>query len=568
MHEPVSRKIVSLQALIEQTRRRREDGETIVQCHGCFDIVHPGHIRYLQFARQLGDVLVVSLTGDALIEKAPDRPLIPQELRAENLAALEFVDWVVIDSHPTACEILESLKPDVYVKGREYAGSSDPRFVREREIVERHGGRVVFSSGDVVFSSTRLMETISGDRALDQHRLTAFCRRAEIDEPVLCDTLEAFAGVRAVVVGDLINERYVFTDASEVAADAPVMSLQELGSQSYWGGAAAVALQLQALGARPFLLSRVGRNAASAEAARQFAQLGVCNHLMRDRPDMIERTTVVADETKLFVLNKGVTAPLDSAAEKSAAEILSDHLADAQLIIWCDYGFGMLTPGLLATVNSAIGARDVFRAGHAPSRRGQLLGGLDLLSVTERRLREAMHDMNSGLSAVAWKLLDQTGGQSTIVSLHKRGLICFDRQSSDPNSDSWRERLRSEFVPSFATRYIDALGAQESGLTIAALTRTVGRSIEMATYFAGAIESLTAARIGGGAVRSEQLRNWIAQQRELLPQSRFQPESPTVIEQATIDALSAVTPDAAKITAGPSTRVRVAHPPPHQIVCH
>src|SRR5262245_55689923 len=108
---PLHRKIVSLEALAQTVRSLQVDGRTVVQCHGCFDIVHPGHVRYLQFARQLGDVLIVSLTGDALLGKGADRPYIPQELRAENLAALEFVDWVVIDPNPTACELLNMLRP-------------------------------------------------------------------------------------------------------------------------------------------------------------------------------------------------------------------------------------------------------------------------------------------------------------------------------------------------------------------------------------------------------------------------------------------------------------------------
>ena len=123
------RKIVSIEALQAELAGLRSSGRTVVQCHGCFDLVHPGHVRYLRFARQLGDILIVSLTADAGVTKGLDRPYIPAELRAENLAAMEFVDWVVIDEHPTAVEILEQVKPDVYVKGREYAVSSDPRFL-------------------------------------------------------------------------------------------------------------------------------------------------------------------------------------------------------------------------------------------------------------------------------------------------------------------------------------------------------------------------------------------------------------------------------------------------------
>jgi rfaE bifunctional protein nucleotidyltransferase chain/domain len=567
--ESVSRKIVTADALAGIAAKLREAGRTIVQCHGCFDIVHPGHIRYLQFARQLGDVLIVSLTGDALIDKAPDRPLIPQELRAENLAALEFVDHVVIDGHTTACEILERVRPHVYVKGREYAGSADPRFVRERETVERCGGRVVFSSGDVVFSSTRLIETIGGDRRLDQDRVAALCARYHIDEPALCDTLEAFSGLRAVVVGDLVAERYIFCDASEVAADAPVMSMQQLGERRYWGGAAAVALQLAALGIRPLLFSRIGADAVSETLSEALAELSLETHLLRDRPDCVERTTYVADDAKMFVVTRGVSAPLDSSAERQALASLKERIADADLLIWCDDGFGMLTPGLVAGACDAARRGDILMAGHAPGQRGQLhlLRRLDLVSVTERRLREAMHDMGSGLSAVAWNLLNGTQTRALVVSLHKRGLICFDRRGNSPDSEQWGERLRSEFVPASAGRFVDALGAAEASLAVAAACRAAGRPLELATYLAAAAESLSAARIGGGAIGAETLRQWIAQQRELLPASRFVPENDPDLEAGIAAAANAKTVTTASASQFVATESLAEEPATQKATC-
>src|ERR1700733_2232793 len=127
-----SRKIVSLEGLVGMRGTARAGGKTVVHCHGCFDIVHPGHIRYFQFAKQQGDVLIVSLTGDPHVGKGEGRPYVPEELRAENLAALEFVDWVYINPTQTAVELLGKLKPDIYLKGREYEYNNHPGFVKEK----------------------------------------------------------------------------------------------------------------------------------------------------------------------------------------------------------------------------------------------------------------------------------------------------------------------------------------------------------------------------------------------------------------------------------------------------
>lgn len=153
-------KVVSAEQLGALRPTLAARGQTLVQCHGCFDIVHPGHIRHLRFAAAQGDRLVISVTADAFVNKGPGRPMFSHDLRAENMAALEFVDWVVIHHAPTATDLLKVVRPDIYIKGAEYAINGDPRFAEERGIVESFGGRVLFSSGDVVFSSTSLVESI------------------------------------------------------------------------------------------------------------------------------------------------------------------------------------------------------------------------------------------------------------------------------------------------------------------------------------------------------------------------------------------------------------------------
>ena len=89
------------------------EGKTVVHCHGCFDIVHPGHIQHLQFAKSLGDILVVTVSADLQVNKGINRPLIPDDLRAGSLAALECVNHVYVNADPTAVEILQQLKPDI-----------------------------------------------------------------------------------------------------------------------------------------------------------------------------------------------------------------------------------------------------------------------------------------------------------------------------------------------------------------------------------------------------------------------------------------------------------------------
>ena len=150
--------------------RLRGQGRRIVHCHGVFDLLHVGHLRYFREAKAMGDVLVVTLTTDRFVNKGPHRPAFPEQLRAEVLAGLECVDFVAINPHPTAVEAIKLIRPDVYVKGPDYADKSKDltgKILEEEEAVHAVGGRIAFTTGEI-FSSTSLinqhMSTLPPDR--------------------------------------------------------------------------------------------------------------------------------------------------------------------------------------------------------------------------------------------------------------------------------------------------------------------------------------------------------------------------------------------------------------------
>ena len=129
----------------------------IVSTNGCFDILHVGHVRILQQAKNLGDVLVVGINSDDSVKrlnKGPERPLNPQENRAEILLALKCVDYVTIFNEDTPCEFLKELKPDIHVKGSDYK----PEDLEETPVVEAGGGRVHILDLVPGFSTTSLVE--------------------------------------------------------------------------------------------------------------------------------------------------------------------------------------------------------------------------------------------------------------------------------------------------------------------------------------------------------------------------------------------------------------------------
>ncbi|MBI1825696.1 MAG: adenylyltransferase/cytidyltransferase family protein [Planctomycetes bacterium] len=517
----IRQKILNFDELRRVVEAARAENKTIVQCHGCFDIVHPGHIRYLEFARRQGDVLIVSLTGDLDVGKGADRPYIPQELRAENLAALMVVDYVYINPMPTAEEVLRVVRPDCYVKGREYECSTEPGFLAEKAVVESGGGRIIFSSGEIVFSSSELIGRMPKKSEAHTYRLGQLCARHEIDRPALEAIVDRFRDLNVLVVGDVIIDRYVLCDVLGVAGEGPMLSLAHRDERCYVGGAAIVARHAAALGARAFLLSAGTQEATetSTTALEVLARERVETHFIESRSALVEKTRFLADDQKLFKLDKAQRIPLDSVAEKSAAMILEQQSKIADAVIFCDFGYGAVTASLLARVLPTLRKNVPVLAADVSGGRGNLLNfrNVDLLCPTEREVRQILNDHDSGLSSVAWNLLQKTQARHLFVTLEKRGMLVFERANQQRDTADWSGRLRSELIPAFADYAVDHLGCGDALLAASTLALAAGASLTHAAYLGNAAAAIEVGQLGNHPVESDRLREWLSARSELIP---------------------------------------------------
>ncbi len=151
-------KIKSVSQIASEMHLAKSEGKQIVLCHGEFDLLHLGHMKYFQAAKQFGEILIVTLTPDRFVAKGPGRPVFSEDLRAEAIASLECVDWVGVNEWETAEETLKLIQPDIYVKGSEYLSKVDGtgRLEKEKTLIESLGGKLQFTH-DIIFSSSKLL---------------------------------------------------------------------------------------------------------------------------------------------------------------------------------------------------------------------------------------------------------------------------------------------------------------------------------------------------------------------------------------------------------------------------
>ena len=200
--------------------------ERVVMCHGVFDIVHPGHIRHFLFAKSKAPILIASLTADQHINKGAFRPHVPQDLRAINLAALDLIDYVLIDENDTPLKNLQKIKPDLFAKGFEYSPNNKifSKTKEEIDLVKNYGGEVIFTPGDYVLSSSKYINETPPNLKIE--KLMMLLSRAEVNFEKIRSTLDSFQGKRVLVVGDTIVDSYTRCSMIGGQTKTPTLSVR------------------------------------------------------------------------------------------------------------------------------------------------------------------------------------------------------------------------------------------------------------------------------------------------------------------------------------------------------
>jgi len=344
-------KITTLDELGRIANRYRASGQTVVLCHGMFDLVHLGHIRHLKSAKQVGEILMVTTTADEFSRKGPDRPVFSQDLRLENLAALEIVDHVAVCPHPTAIEAIHAVRPDVYAKGREYETEEDDltgMIEREREAVESLGGRIHFTD-DLTFSSSSLFNAHFGVFSSEtKNYLEELRGEAPID--TIVEHLDQLSKTRALVVGESIIDHYTFTSQLGQSGKGIHLAVRYNHSEEYAGGAIAVANHLGAFSDDVTLFSGLGRKRAGVLDYEPFIRGNLHKNVtaeffrFEDTQTIVKERFVDHELTKFFELYFGPEEPIATEVEDDeVCAWLEKHVPDFDVVIVPDYGNGFIT---------------------------------------------------------------------------------------------------------------------------------------------------------------------------------------------------------------------------------
>jgi rfaE bifunctional protein nucleotidyltransferase chain/domain len=458
--------LVSFEDLVRIAEAARRGGKTIVHCHGVFDLLHIGHIRYLQSARALGDLLLVTVTSDPYVNKGPHRPVFEEKLRAQALAALDCVDYVTINCWPTAAETLRHLRPHVYVKGAEFRDSKTPELLAEEAEAAALGIRVEFID-EITSSSSTLINSYLSPFAdeVDQYLLKF---RQTHRAPQLCERLQRARELSVVVVGEAIVDEYVSCATLGQSTKSPNVVGRFVSSERFLGGSLAVANHLADFCRDVHLVSALGAEDSLEGWVRGLLRPNVrATFLYRQNsPTIVKRQYREAYfATTLFEVDRLNEEPLTEDESRQLDGILQPALPGADLVVVADYGHSLLGESAVRLLSD----QSPFLALSAPANAANLgyhtiskYPRANYVALAEQDLRLDRRSRGGSLPEMLVALARDLQTELAAVTVGSKGCLCYSALSGCVQT------------PAFATRVVDRFGAGEAFLAISSLCARLG----------------------------------------------------------------------------------------------
>jgi rfaE bifunctional protein kinase chain/domain len=486
---------LSDQTAIERIRAECPGGGRIVFVSGNFNVLHPGHLRLLHFAADCGDYLVVGVNP----EGAPGAHL-PAPLRLEAVTSIGCVNHAfLLAGRPET--FIEALEPDFVVKGKEHEAQFNP----EQAVVDSYGGLLLFSSGELTFSSIELLR-----REFNEVFLSTIVKPRDYPErhgfsaADLKTTLKAFQQVRVLIIGDLIVDQYIACDPIGMSQEDPTIVVTPVFQETFVGGAGIVAGHAAGMGAQVSFLSVTGEDATAEFAVEKIQSFGVDAVLIGDetRPTTLKQRYRAAGKTLLRVSHLKRHELAADLQARLLAEVEA-RISDTDLIVFSDFNYGTLPQWLVDQIVILAGRHGIPMV--ADSQSSSQVGDVSrftdmlLLKPTEREARLALRDFQSGLVVVAQALADKSRARNIAMTLGSEGVLVHSNLGV-PGLGGITDKL-----PAFNHAPKDAAGAGDSFLVCASLALAAGADIWQSSFLGSIAAACQVGRIGNIPITAQDL---------------------------------------------------------------
>lgn len=478
---------------------KRPRKKTVVMCHGTFDIVHPGHIRQLIYAKSKGDILVVSVNLDKYATSGHSTTYVPEELRALNIAAFEIVDYVFLNNSSKISDSISILQPDFFVKGFEFSPNKNNQEIKaEQQSLESYGGELVFSPGDMPYSTNNLLNKNKPNLSLDQ--LLVLMSAEKISFETLRNTITKFKKINVHVIGDLIVDKYSTCTILGPSQKSPAFSVRHDETTIYVGGAGVVAKHLKSLGVKVTLTTVVGKDDDATFALKDLQDSGIKVNAIIDKA----RPTTAKE--RFYVDNNRLLLQVDRVDNHAISDLTLDKLSQfikktaTEAVVFSDFRHGIFNSETIDKIVKSIPNKVLKVADSQVSNRwGNILdfSEFDLITPNEREARFALGDQDTTIRPLAQMLYNKSACHYLILKLGANGIMVY----RSPGMES-REFF---YVDTFVEDSIDPIGAGDALLAAATSALVISKDIVQASILGNMCAAIECSKLGNKPVSLKEL---------------------------------------------------------------
>jgi len=480
------KKIFQIDRLTKKIKLEKKKNKKIIHCHGVFDLVHAGHIKHFQEAKKIGDFLVVSITSDKYVNKGLGRPIFNENLRAEFLSSITYIDAVYINHHATSEKLISLIKPNIYFKGPDYKDNQKDRtknILKEISSVKKHGGRIVYSN-DITFSSSNLINNYFDYYNSNQKKfLSSISKKYNFD--FIFNKINQLKKLKVLLIGETIIDQYIFGEVLGKSGKEPHLVLKEGTKESYLGGAAAVANHLSTFCKEVKFVTLAGEEKDNLNFIKRSLKKNIKVKFFnkKNSPTIIKKRFIdKISQSKLLGVYSINEENLQKNLENRFINCIKKYASSCDLILVSDYGHGFIS-NKAAKIFSSSKKFFSLNAQINASNRGyhslRKYKKIDNLIINENELRHEMRDKVGNIEKLSLKLIKDLKVNKLTVTRGKNGAILIEKNGKTVSS------------PAFANKVIDKVGAGDAMLVVISLCMKMKMPSDL-VLFLGSLAGATA----------------------------------------------------------------------------
>ena len=456
----------------------------LVLCHGAFDLMHTGHIRHLNSAKKNGDILIVSLTADKYIVKGPGRPVFNEILRAENIAALECVDYVFISDSFTAIKSIDTVKPHLYAKGSDYKVFDNDltnNIKKEVDRVRSYGGDIFFTD-EIVFSSSSLLNKYFSTYSDDVKNFLENFTKKYTKEEVFFE-LNKLKNLKVLVVGDIIFDHYCFIDSLGQTGKGGIMSVAFQNDEIFAGGSLAISNHVSNFVNNLILVAPVSKAKEDSEFIKSSLGKNVKLKLFKILSKTTKKTRYLDSDMHRFfeVYYFDGNVDLKDDHSYSIVSYISKIIHNYDLVIASDFGNGSMSKSIrnllsdsskFLAVNTQINSAN--RGYHSINKYKKA----NFISLNEPEARLSIHNKTDPIEMIANTIKSKiTKSQFIAITKGSKGIYF----SSNKNCFN---------QPALTSSVVDRVGAGDAFLSLTSMLLANKCNPEIACFIGSAAAAL------------------------------------------------------------------------------